>query len=118
MESGPSLLFHTHPLPLRTLNLATAILALFATIEVVAIALTATVTELLAHTVAAVVEPFDLILGTRAVFTRQEAEFWEMFGNRSIIVPLANNLSDRYGKHYHYGTRAEVMTWSRPSRTY
>jgi len=58
------------------LNLAAAVLAFLATIEVVAIALTTTVTELFAHAVAAIVEPFDLILGARAVFTGQEAEIW------------------------------------------
>jgi len=79
MKPSVQILHHrfTRILPLRTLNLAATVLALLATIKVVAIALTATVTELLAHAVAAIVEPFDLILGARAVFTGQETKFWE-----------------------------------------
>lgn len=57
------------------MNFSAAILAFLAGVEVVAVALTAAVPELLADAVATIVEPFDLILGARTVFVAQETEF-------------------------------------------
>lgn len=59
---------------IHTLNFSATILALLACIEVVAVALTAAVSELLAYTITTIVVPFDLILGAWAVFVGQEAE--------------------------------------------
>lgn len=60
------------------MKFSAAVLALLASVEVVAVALTAAVSELLADAVAIVVEPLDLILGARAVFVAQEAEFCDV----------------------------------------
>lgn len=72
----------------RTLNFPAAILALLASVEVVAVTLTATVQELPANTVAAVVEPLDLILGARPVLVGQEAEFCKA-GSASLSSVVA-----------------------------
>lgn len=56
--------------------------------EVVPVALTAAVPELLADAVAAVVEPLDLIFGARAVFVAQETEFCRTFRLRISAVAV------------------------------
>lgn len=71
-----------------TLNFSAAILALLASVEVVAVALTAAVSELLADAVATVVEPLDLILGARAVFVGQETEFCGRLYYSPVAVSL------------------------------
>lgn len=60
------------------MKLCAAILAFLASVEVVPVALTATVPELFADAVTTVVEPLDLILGARAVFVVQETEFCDI----------------------------------------
>jgi len=53
-----------------TLNFSAAIFALLASIEIVAITLTAAVSELFANAITTVIKPLDLILGTGTMFIR------------------------------------------------
>lgn len=70
----------------RILNISASVIAFVLAVEVVPIALTATVPELFANTLVAVVEPFDLIVGARSMFLGKEAEVWselDLFGRRN-----------------------------------
>lgn len=85
-----------------TLNFSAAILAFLAGVEVVAVALTAAVPELLADAVATIVEPFDLILGARTVFVAQETEFCGHY------VYIIAQLRYRYARMY-FRDRPETL---------
>lgn len=63
---------------IQTLNISTSIFALFVTVEIISIALAAAIHKLLADTIAAVVEPFDVFFGALTSILRKEAEIWKI----------------------------------------
>ena len=63
---------------IQTLNISTSIFALFLTVEIISIALAAAIHKLLADTIAAVVEPFDVFFGALTGILRKEAEIWKI----------------------------------------